>query len=817
MLDMFVDREDLRDNLLEILEKIQNENTVFILSGKSGYGKSAFCRYMIRKIEKDFHPDFQCHRVSIPIGDNISLNEGMYYRLIAQYVSENSEKYGYDNLQDFLKKTKNPVLKKIYNHHLLDNSASLSSVVQPLTTILSHYDSSDFFSEYNYFLPEDSRYLYLILSEYLTECIGASQKVIINIENIQNIDRLSLVKMIDLLKKTNNLFLLLEYTSNDNSLVAAKQFENNFILPGTRVITKQLYKLDYEHTCEIISKMYPDNQKINNTNSLREIYLTIDGNIRQLSDVESVFELKDIEENDTPAQDYTFDRLKDLSNAHSIQILCLIYAHMSQVEESHLKHILNTKSYSLFIKYSDIMSDMTSSNGLIEIENGLVKFKHDSIRENIKKISKFEPKIALSYNWWISFYENELHNPEGASFSKKSTIIKLCYFYSNYKPDTHKILNLIPSIRKIALECVNPEEATSFILNFYDSTEGFENKNIKNQLERFLIDLYYELGIYDKAYDILQIADFDDEQIKFLYDVMLQDRLRKETQVLQLIDDKLSTIDTKTNAHFFLCLNLVKIIAAASSNQYKICEDTFALIEENKELYSTFLEYGFFLRNSEIILPLKDSLSYLRKSVEFFQDKNHPIYEAHTRISLLMNCARLGEFEEAESHYQIAHDILEKESLEKHILLNDWVALQMCKGDFNLKMKNDLVLAMCTAQTIFDKIIINKNLLLLYAKNKCWKEGEEIVDLLLEYIEDETNKLNICFTYWDISYFYKYYQEDLYRYYFDKYKSLYEDLQTRPLRKSVTDTDVAHKPNMEFVIEFISYWHFPIPKVWLPS
>lgn len=809
---MFVDRKDLQENFMELLQKTQFENIVFILSGKSGYGKSAFCKYMLNKIENDFYPNFQCHRITIPIGENISLDEGIYYRLLAKFVSENSEKYNYDSLQIFLKNTKNPILRKIYNHQLLADSSSLSSIVQPLNTILSHYDSSDFFSEYSYFLPEDSRYLYLILNEYLSECFTSSEKVIINIENIQNIDGLSLMKLIDLLKNNNNIFLLLEYTSNDNSLVAAKNFENNFLFKNTKVITKQLCKLDYEHTCEIISKMYPNNSKINNENSLQEIYLTIDGNIRQLSDVESVFALKSLEENDDSTTNYTFDRLKELNDAHKIQILCLIYAHMSQVEESVLKDILLKKSYTLFIKYSEIIEEMVASNGFIEIEKGYIKFKHDSIPYNIKKISKFEPKIALSYSWWIHFYENMLANHEEMSFSKKSIIIKLCYFYSNYKPDTYKILNLTSDIRKIVLECVNPEEATSFILNFYDSSKKFENQSIRNKLNRFLIDLYYELGIYDKAYTILKHTELNDKKIEFLYDIMLKDRLQKESYVLELVEQELSNIDKTKDAHFFLCLNLIKMISAASINQYDICEETFKTLEENKTSYMDFLEYGFFLRNSEITLSLQDSLSYLREGIRFFQIRNYPIYEAHTRISLLMNCARLGKFDEAEENYEIAKNLLKNESLEKHILLNDGVALQMCKGNFELKMKNDLILAMCTAQTIFDKIIINKNLLLLYAKNHCWKDGEEIVNLLLEYIETETNKLNICFTYWDISYFYKYYEKEQYEYYFDKYKTLFNELQTYPLRKSVTNTNVFHKPNMEFVIEFISYWHFPIPK-----
>lgn len=805
MSEIFVDRIDLQKSLKNLLEKMQNHNYVYILSGKSGYGKSAFCKHIISNIKEQY----VCYRISIPIGENISLNEGLFFRAMAQQVSENAKENQHDNLEYFLKKTQNPVLRKIYNHQLLEDSGSLHSIMRPINTILSHYDSSNFFSEYNYFLPEDSRYLYLILIEYLKECFSKFDKVIINIENIHKIDRISLGKINDLLRETTNLFFLLEYTTDDTSIDIAKKFETNFTTHNTEIITKKICKLDYNNTCDLIAHMYPDSCNINNEKIFREIYITIDGNIRQLSDIESLYELQTVEEDALEVENFTLDRLKKIDNAHVIQILCLVYTHMGKVYNETLKYLINLKEYTLFIHYNDLLKELSAENGLLKIENDIVRFSHDSIAENIKNVKKFMPKIILAYNWWIELYEKLFSNSYKSTVSRRSIVIKLCYFYKSYEPAAKKLLNLKTEIRKVALDSVNPEEAISFLFELSETGKISDNSTLQHEFMRFLLDLYYELGIYNKAYLIFEKTKFDDSKIHLLYDSILKNRLQDNEKVLEQIEQELGNVED--NNHYLLCLYLIKFITAASCNQYDLCEDAFNKINDN-EKFMPYLEYGFFLRNSEISLGLNEALPYLRKSINFFKKQKLSLYEAHSRISLLMNCARLGKFDEAEDNYTKAKELLQNNSLEKHILLNDWVALQMCKGNFDLQLKDNLILAMCTAQTIFDKLVINKNLLTIYAKNQYWDEGESIVELLLEYIDLETNKLNICFTYWNISYFYKHYSDELYQYYYDIYNSMYSELLRKPIRKSVIEKNVFHKPNMEFVIEFISYWHFPVPK-----
>lgn len=800
----FVDRKDIRNSLLSMIQEPQDKSVVYILSAKTGYGKSAFFQNIIDYVKGQYI----CHKVSIPLGHNISLDEGFYFRNLAIQVTKNSNIYNYNSFHEFIKNTKNPIVRRLYHNQLEEGASEINPIIKVLSTISKQNNILDISTEYQYLHPEDSCYIYLLFMEYLLFCFNDQKKIIINISNIQKIDKLSLSKLLELLQRAKNIFLLLEYTSETESIEQAKIFESNFYLDEILVITKKLKKLDLENTCKVLNNLYPNNRL--EESIYREIYFTIDGNIRQLSDIDDVYELSSENKNQRLVEtNYTEQRLKNITDANKIQILCIIAAHLDSVQISIFKDFLNKKSYFIYINLSAILSGLCEENGFLEIRNNQILFVHDSIKELIFSIPRFEIKIALAYSWWIEYYEDMLKSyNDNLNYEKPIIIKRLCYFYSIYPPCASRILSLLPDIRKISLNCLNPEEAVSFLHLFFYYKDELHNDILLNQLNKFLLDLYYELGIYNKAYTAFCHTDFKQREIQILYEAIIQNRCQHCKEAIDIIEDGL--IEFRENKHFQLCANLIKLISFASNNNYNSCEEVFRQLIAEKS-YVKFVEYGFLLRNSEIVCTLRDSIPYLENSVKHFKKYHLPLYEAHSRISLLMNYSRIGEFTEAEKNLKVAKKILKNNSLERHILLNDEVAYHMCRGEFNINFQSDLKLAMCTAAYLFDKIVINKNLLIIYAKNKCWDEGQQVVEILLNMLEKETNRVNICFAYWDISYFYKYFDETLYELYYKKYLQLYNELSQKPMRKSILEKDVYHKPGMEFEIGFISYWHFPIP------
>ena len=809
MSEYFTDREEFKNDIIDLLKNVQKKNVVYILSGKTGFGKSAFGQHIINS----FKGYYLCIKIKLLIGESISLNEGFYFRAIAQKVSKLGEMYGYCTLSEFFKNSSNPIIQKIFNMKIGKEVSEAVPLLGAISTIYSKNDPTDFFTEYEHLFPDDSHYLYLVLTEYLVQCFCDQQRVILNIENVQDIDRISLLKLKELLKKCDNLFLLLEYTSGDDSLLPAKKFEENFYDSNTEVITKKLKKLNYKSTCDILENMYPEKKELRSEKIRKDIFITIDGNIRQLSDIESFYELSDdgIEENliFEDHTDYTLSRLKNIKDKNQIMLLCLVISHMGKVDVSVLKALIYSKMYILFLKFDNILKKLGGEQGLLEWNQSQIRVSHDSIIQLSKSILPLKNKITLAYTLWIKYYENLFQLCKKDKTIDKGRIVeKLCYFYSMYPPMASGLQYLFPDIRKIVLSSCNPDVAVSFLSNLSENAQYCEDAELQNSIRYFLLKIYYEAGIYSKAYDLLDNINFTSPKIYILYRAILKNRLQYYSEAIEICE--IGIKEYNTDSHFILCAKLIIFISAASNNNYDICETVFSECI-NEDLYKNYYEYGFLLRNSEIVLPLQDAIPFLEQSAEHFKCLHAPIMEAHSRISLIMNCARIGYFGKSALNLVIAKRLLKHESLKRYVLLNDEVALKMCMGDFNINLQDDLKLAMCTATTVFPKLVINKNLLIVYAKNKHWEKGEEIVDYLLELLQEETNRLNICFTYWNISYFYKQFDQIQYDIYYLEYQKLYENLLSKPIRKSVIEKNVFHKPGNEFAIEFLSYWHFPIP------
>ena len=317
-MDYFVDREDMSEDIENIICSSRN-NTVYLLYSMSGIGKSAFCHKVIKQMYVKYQIPYI--KVSIPVGDNISIDEGYYFRELVKEFSNKYQIYGYKSFSSYLRNSNSPLVNRILGHQIADNFDGLSSFVKPLVTLASYIDGSDCFDESSYFNPSDDRYIYIVLNEYIKYVLKHCFQFIINIENIQQIDILSLQKLQELLKKESNIFLLLEYTIfSDNDVNNVYSFMSNFDNLCTFKYIRMLKKLNFENTCMVLDLLYHGNNVVHNTDNLKKIYLQIEGNLRKLSDIENVFEIYE-QDPSILSTDYTDISIENLT---ATQLLILL-------------------------------------------------------------------------------------------------------------------------------------------------------------------------------------------------------------------------------------------------------------------------------------------------------------------------------------------------------------------------------------------------------------------------------------------------------------------------------------------------------------
>jgi len=790
--NQFVNRNFEINNIIDDITFFNNGNRVLIIYAASGVGKSAFCQQILIKSNQIINGI----KVSIPYGKNIQLNQGLYLKAIASELDKKAKRFNYLSFNMFLRKIKSKELRKKYNMQLIEDLQALGKFIKPISTIFSRFINTGIFNAESYLYENNDNLLYTIIKGYIWYVIQTNKNMIINIENIQLIDTNSLSILKDLLNE-NGFYFLLEYTLDDNNINEIYKFSENFKYLNCRTDIIKLDKLGFSEFCTIIRNV----PNINET-MLNDYYLIIDGNLRQIVDIESIIAANPQQIIDNSIKNYTMEHLKYL-NKHQIMILCLLVIHNCKVKIDVLTEMLMQRQYDLFIFIEKEIMELYDTHKLLYIHDGYIELIHDSIYKLVIENQDYFIMKTTAYSFWIYYYEKILFEDKNINFD---IIILLTHLYTNFEHSNNKLLNLLPYIRELTFRSTNPIMIINYLKEFVQNIKLLSNCSLFNEINIFIFKLCYDLGLFEMAYNQLSIIDSFSNNTE-IYHAMLNNRLMNYEKSLSIIETCLSK---NPDNRKILLLLLIKMISCASLNKYSDCMDIFKEIYQNKK-YIEFKEYGFFLRNSEIVLSFEESLTFLEESICFFSPKDN-ICAEQSRISLSMNQARLGLLDKARNNLKIAKETLYNLTLEKHIILNNMAAIEMCDGNFNSSVIEYLELAGFYAFTVFDKLIVHKNLLIAFRKNNMYSRGEKIIEYLINQIKNEKNKLNICYTYWNISYFYKEYDMIKYDYYYNQYKMLIIELQRCGLDiNEAYQSEYIYMPNMEYVIEFISYWHFPLP------
>jgi len=795
--EQYINRNTEKQNLLDDISSFNNGNRVVIIHAPSGVGKSAFC-HQIMHMSKSIIVGL---KITIPYGRNIELGQGLYLKTIATEIDRNAKIFNYLSFNAFLRKLKSKDLKKIYNLKLIEDLQPLGKFIKPISTVFSRLNNTGCFNAELYLYEDNENLLYTIIKGYI-RFVLQQQNILLNIENIQSIDTNSLTILKELLDE-NGIYFLLEYTLDDNNINEVYKFSDNFKHRNCKIDVIKLEKLGFDDFCTIMHNI----PNIDRT-KLHDYYLNIDGNLRQIVDIESIISLScsqhsiDCSESIT---NYTAEHLKYI-NRHQMQILCLVVVHNCKVKASVLSEMLMLKQYELFILIEKELCELSSIHKLLYNHDGHIELVHDSIYHLVINNQDFFITLTTAYSLWISYYEKILSSKK-YYVEDFDTIILLTHFYTNFEYSYKKVLDLLPHIRELACRSSNPTMIIDYLLKFDEKIRKINNVTLSKKINYFILRLCYDLGLFEMAYNQLSNIDLNGYNTDIYY-AMLNDRLMNYEESLVIIQTCLAkNPDNRTK----LYLLLIKMISCASLNRYNDCVEIFNEICYN-EIYKDIKEYGFFLRNSEIVLSLEESIKFLEESIKFFNPIDK-ICAEQARISLSMNQARLGLLDKARLNLSIAKETLYNLTLEKHIILNNMAAIEMCDGKFNDSIIEYLRLAGFYAFSIFDKLIVHKNLLIVLKKINQYLQGEIVVEYLMKQIEKEKNKLNICYTYWNISYFYKGYDTTKYEYYYNHYTLLLAELQEHGLRIDESyQSGCTYMPNMEYVIEFISYWHFPLPE-----
>ena len=198
----------------------------------------------------------------------------------------------------------------------------------------------------------------------------------------------------------------------------------------------------------------------------------------------------------------------------------------------------------------------------------------------------------------------------------------------------------------------------------------------------------------------------------------------------------------------------------------KVNED-YMYIYQNSTRFEKYLEYGFFLRNSEFVKTPLNIIEDLKKSIVHFEKFNANKQAVSSRITLGVYYSLLGNYKQAEYQFKIADSKKEEFVGLYDMILTNQAVLMQYQGTLE-GIKEKLTLAQKYAYYDFNKLAIAINLLVYNIRTQ--KEDEMLIENILSLIENRTfkNKRIICYAYINLYNYYKNKDDKLSSFYFKK-------------------------------------------------
>jgi hypothetical protein len=722
-------------------------NKVLILESVSGVGKSELTKKFLIGLS-----DVISLKIDIKQHGRKSYEDGYFLQRIGESLDELSQQYSEVNsILDFQKSFKSSIINnRIINLaknevlHLVPGGKTIQEIADK-TFGLGDYSKKNLFNS----LKSEN---IIMVKDYIIQEFKTKQ-IVLNIENIQSIDDYSLDLLSEILQNCKQTFFILEFTRNDSEGYSY-DFLLNFFEKSCRNITS--YSLEPLQSVDLqrIIKQNP----IISWELIKNSYTNWDGNLRPLVDIFA--RLKYNQNKPTNSSNKislingTSSHINSLSKSE-LFLLIIIIIHNEPVEKNLLKHLLTFSSTLSYIIDIEIILKSLNDRLLIKINNHLVEIYHDSITESIKANPNFTLFQQIGIKFWYFVYDEIIEN--GDIFISKSVKLQRILYFSTLLNNDEKIFSLLDEIARYAISSRSPERLIEYVLNIrtrlLEEKFHLEKKQLK-KIELWVIELYHRIGHATSALNIIKSSQFSDNKFTILA-AILNEEIGNQYKAIEICNSNLRICrDQKSNYAF--ALNLVKLASFAGIGKNKEKMKLFGRLY-NDGTFKTMYEYGFLLRNSELLYSSQDALPYLKKSIQIFEKFHSPRQVAFSRNSYAFHLARIGFLTKAKAELKIAEEILCLESSERHTIFNNYAAIMLYEHRIDEEVEAMLRHAKLSADMDFDLLTIHSNLLILADKRKEDEKAKQIIKIITKILLKPTfsNKEIIRQVYFNIVQFHK--------------------------------------------------------------
>lgn len=781
-----IDRNYETEYIIKDINKFteKKQNRILFVWADSGIGKTS----TIKKVglQKELTREIICIDTP-PLNTNDVVENGTFIGYVAESLDSFFKKEGW-GLKDFLVQGFSCRQQKKELSKLLTSVSTMPiTAFSLLCERLLQLNDNDAEKIINSIELENI----LINIEYI-KFILDMYNVVIDITNTQNMDPLSMNELKKLFAQGNNLYFIFEYTTINNDTTnlwrLAKSFEN-----VAKIEVFGLNCLPIEYALTIIA---PDG--ICDVNKVEEFYAnTAKGNLYKMFSARSELNLIGSQDVYKDPIEVKISKL-NYSQKLILGIVCL-YDGCIPIRE--YDEIIEYISPSFFLNRDDIYS----LNGLVNTEQeNSFSVCHASVIDSFNIcIENYAALVA--YKFLSEYYIFKSSKMDLDISQQNQYMFKLLKLYSIFDPI--KILERITDFRQLLNSSLSEEYGANIIQNIYNSISDKE-LDVKIQI----INIAYESGFYQTAYSLVDRLKADDTRI-FLLKIMLLNRIDKHDKVLDLCK---KILKGKCDLRTELVTKMIRMLSERSQNNEKAYQKTFKSLFNNSK-YKDIYEYGFLLRNSQIVYSFSDSIQFINESIDFFEKRNQTKDMACSKLTLAVQNARLGNLSEAKNIIEKIEFTLMDTTFEKHIIYMDKAAISLLEETADDETLILLQKSYLTATTSFDKVVILNNQL-------CWYILHKVEENLFLKLKQQLDKL--LETEPDLR---------LHRRTFINYSKYYQNVMNDPITANkmlvkaacidVSNDDISdafingtcNDKNLLFLskrpyyVSFITYWHFDLP------
>lgn len=749
-----VDRDDDIKTIIDLLNQIE-KSQVYIVYSNTGYGKSTFSTKLSKN---DFFSDWNVIQIkTIPKNKESNVPEGNYLDLIFKAANDyfkdiNDNRFMFVN---YIISGKNKLLEKLALNETIDKldlsapiNKNLSNFGGALSKRLFRIGTFD----YNMLERGDSIISRSIKADYI-HYIFENTRVLLIIDNIQNIDNMSYKFLLDWINDTKNQKhgFIFEFTISDKHSEDELDFlQRSFSQTGADIYKCELEQMKVEYIPEIIDshlKVHPSDIHFT-INVIKHYNEHSYGNLWDLINYARVYD--DNPKHDKELPDPTLSILQKLC-CEAKYIVSILYLHSGIIDRLLLEYIwpkyFSNKPFEFLEKlYISLISTKTIKIKRNE-NTDIIMISHASILDVWKSgDSNFTAIDKVTQKKLEDFY-NDNYCEKINVVDKQFSWQMLIRIYAINKPD--KIIELLDDFKLNVMKTISRENTWNYLNLLIQNTQNkiFELKSVYFKI----LKICCLASLYNEGYYCIQLMeeklDIEKNDDLLLNKLLFLSILDEHNTVIELYKKALNRTEIYSSTWIKLKLMvLCSYIALGNSSECWKIDKELKRIHGFKHKN----EYPIYLRLTNIYKKPSKCIYNSKKSVKIFRKLKDYRQEGKSLITYSKLLSSLGRHKKAIEMIMRAKNLLEGTNEGMSCIYNNLAGYLLLSGEHGEEVLNYLDIAEIYSVSTYDKLSVVLNKLAWCYENNSFIRLDLLENKALELIELEPSKFIHCTIYYNL-------------------------------------------------------------------